>query len=154
MAFKHHDEAIIPFNDTNCCEILEDGVTECPQNHCKHVTGACALGDDPEYFKHRYCELCRQGLFENLLEKTHEMRQEKTVQALETGKDLFIATGFQMSDGQWEYEHVNTKQKFLSSRSPETEEIIQYIGDAWLKRKKEQKQPTLQMTLKEYFKTF
>jgi hypothetical protein len=151
MAFKHHEEAIIPFNDTSCREILDDGVTECPQNHCEHVTGACALGDDPEYFKLRYCEICRQGLFESLLGKTHEMRQEKATEASATGKDLFIATGFQMAGGQWEYEHITTKKKFLDMRSPETEEIIQACGNAWLKREKEKKTPTHQMTLKEYF---
>ena len=154
MAFKHHDEAIIPFNDTSCTTILGDGVTQCTQKHCKHLTTVCELADDPEYFKHCYCEICRQGLFENLLGKTHKMRQEKSAHALETGKDLFIATGFQMCDGQWQYEHVNTKKTFLDRRRPDTEEIIQDCGNVWLKREKEKKQPTCQTTLKDYFQNF
>jgi hypothetical protein len=154
MAFKHHDEAIIPFNDTSCTTILDDGVTQCTQKHCKHLKTVCELADDPEYFKHCYCEICRQGLFEGLLGKTHEMRQEKAAEASGTGKDLFIATGFQMCDGQWEYEHVNTEKKFLDCRSPVTEEIIQACGDAWLKRKKEKKPPTVQTTLKDFFQNF
>jgi N-acetylglutamate synthase-like GNAT family acetyltransferase len=154
MAFKHHDDAIIPFNDTSCTTILDDGVTQCTQKHCKHLKTVCELADDPDYFKHCYCETCRQGLFENLLEKTHEMRQEKSACALETGKDYFIATGFQMCDGQWEYEHVNTKKKFLDNRSPVTEEIIQACGDCWLKREKEKKSHTVQTTLKDYFQNY
>ena len=153
MAFKHHDEAIIPFNDTSCTTILENG-SQCTQKHCKHLKTACELADDPEYFKHCYCEICRQGLFENLLGKTHEMRQEKSAHVLKTGKDLFIATGFQMCDGQWQYEHVNTEKKFLDHRKPNTEEIIQACGDAWLKREKEKKSHTVQTTLKDYFQNF
>jgi hypothetical protein len=154
MAFKHHDEAIIPFNDTSCTTILGDGVTQCTQKHCIHLKTVCELADDPEYFKHCYCEICRQGLFENLLGKTQEMRQEKSARALETGKDLFIATGFQMCDGQWQYEHVNTKKTFLDCRSPVTEEIIQACGDSWLKREKEKKSRTVQTTLKDYFQNY
>jgi hypothetical protein len=154
MAFKHHDDAIIPFNDTSCTTILGDGQTRCTQKHCIHLTTVCELADDPEYFKNCYCETCRTGLFQNLLKKTHEMRQEKTAKALETGKDLFIATGFQMAGGQWEYEHVNSKKKFIDIRSPETEEIIQACGDAWLKRTKGQKPLTKQTTLKDYFQNY
>jgi hypothetical protein len=152
MAFAHHDEAIIPFNDSSCNTILENG-SQCTQKHCKHLTTVCELADDPEYFKTCYCEICRQGLLQNLLAKTHEMRQEKSKEALETGKDLFIATGFQMSDGQWEYEHINTKKKFLDNHAPDTEEIIQARGDVWLKREKikNQKPRTVQKTLKDYF---
>jgi hypothetical protein len=156
MAFAHHDEAIIPFNDTDCVQILENG-KQCSQKHCKHVDGICefASDDEADNFKVCYCEICRMGLFESLLLKTQDMRAEKIQKAKETGKELFIATGFQMGNGQWEYEHVTSKRKFLDARKPETEEIIQACGDSWL-LKGGNKKPTnpRQTTLAEYFKNY
>ena len=152
MAFAHHDEAIIPFNDTGCFITLENG-TQCSQKHCKHVDGVCELADDDEdNFKNCYCEVCRMGLFENLLSKTEDMRREKIKESEKTGKDLFVATGFQMASGSWEYEHVTSKLKFLDDRKPETEEIIQACGDSWLLRGGNRKPRTVQTTLKEYFR--
>jgi hypothetical protein len=153
MAFAHHDDAIIPFNDTDCFIILENGL-QCSQKHCKHVDGVCELAaaDEADNFKICYCEVCRLGLFENLLSKTEDMRREKIKEAKETGKELFVATGFQMASGSWEYEHVTSKLKFLDDRKPETEEIIQACGDSWLLRGGNRKPRTVQTTLKEYFR--
>ena len=149
MAFEHHDAAIIPFNDTTCNTILENG-TQCSQQHCKHAEDVCEMGEDTDSFKLRYCESCRMELFHFLRAKTEEARAEKAKKADETGKDYFIATGFQMCNGMWEYEHVNSGGKFFDMRKPDTEEIIQVCGDKWLLTRKEKR--TYQTTLKDFFK--
>ena len=49
MAFKYHDEAIIPFNNAECNTMLENG-SKCSQKHCKHIDdpNICELADEPE----------------------------------------------------------------------------------------------------------
>jgi hypothetical protein len=89
-------------------------------------------------------------LFHFLRAKTEEARAEKAKKADETGKDYFIATGFQMCNGMWEYEHVNSGEKFFDMRKADTEEIIQVCGDKWLLTRKEKR--TYQTTLKDFFK--
>ena len=55
-----------------------------------------------------------------------------------------------MCNGMWEYEHVNSGEKFFDMRKPDTEEIIQICGDKWLLTRKEKR--TYQTTLKDFFK--
>ena len=150
MAFKYHDEAIIPFNDAECNTMLENG-SKCSQKHCKHIDGPdnCELVDEPETFHARYCEICRMGLFHSLRRATEKMKQEKMEKIKETGKNYFIATGYESSAG-WQYEHLNSGEKFWDCKRPDTEEIIQACGDKWLKNKPTQR--TYQTTLENFFK--
>ena len=55
-----------------------------------------------------------------------------------------------MCDGSWEYEHVNSGERFLDMRKPDTEEIIQACGNKWLLTRGEKR--TYQTTLKDFFK--
>ena len=148
MAFKYHDEAIIPFNHKQCNETLVNG-SKCSQKHCLHYEDVCELADEPETFNNRYCDMCRLALFHALRRKTEEMKQDKLRKAAQTGKDYFIATGYQSSAG-WQYEHVNTSAKFWCDESPDTEEIIQNCGEKWLKDKQKE-QPTHQTKLTSFF---
>jgi hypothetical protein len=148
MAFKYHDEAIIPFNHKQCNTTLENG-SKCSQNHCVHYEDVCELADEPQTFNNRYCDICRLGLFHALRCKTEEMRDDKIQKVKETGKDYFIATGYNSSAG-WQYEHVNTGDKFWDNARPDTEEIIENCGKKWLKYKQKE-QPTHQTTLDNFF---
>jgi hypothetical protein len=149
MAFKYHDEAIIPFNHEKCNTTLENG-SKCAKKHCVHNEHICELADEPDTFAHRYCEICRLGLFHQLRRKTEEMKAEKMQEVKKTGKDYFIATGYKSSVG-WQYEHVNTGEKFWDEASPDTEEIIENCGRKWLNRKETQKQSTHQTKLTQFF---
>ena len=149
MAFKYHDEAIIPFNNTECNIVLENG-SKCAQKHCVHYENSCELADEPETFSNRYCEICRMGLFHSLRRETQKMKQEKMEKIKQTGKDYFIATGFESSAG-WQYEHVNSGHMFWNTARPDTEEIIQACGERWLKNKPMEER-THQTTLEDFFK--
>jgi hypothetical protein len=150
MAFKYHDEAIIPFNNKQCDTTLENG-SKCSQNHCVHYEDVCELADEPKTFNNRYCDICRLGLFHSLRRKTEEMKGEKLQKSKETGKDYFIATGYNSSAG-WQYEHVNTGDQFWDNTRPDTEEIIENCGKKWLNRKEQQKKhPTHQTKLMQFF---
>ena len=152
MAFKYHDEAIIPFNNIECNTMLEDG-SKCCQKHCRHYEDSCELADEPETFHGRYCEICLMGLFHALRRETEKMKKDKMEKVKETGKDYFIATGYESSAG-WQYEHINSGNKFWDSARPDTEEIIQACGEKWLKNKplEELCQRTHQTTIKHFFK--
>jgi hypothetical protein len=130
--------------------MLENG-SKCSQKHCKHIDdpNICELGDEPETFHARYCEICHMDLFHSLRHATEKMKQEKMEKIKETGKNYFIATGYQSSAG-WQYEHINSGEKFWDCESPNTEEIIQACGDKWLKNKPTQR--TYQTTLENFFK--
>jgi hypothetical protein len=149
MAFKYHDDAIIPFNNIECNTMLEDG-SKCCQKHCRHFEGICDLADEPKTFHTRYCEICRMGLFQSLRLATEKMKQDKMEKIKETGKDYFIATGYESSAG-WQYEHINSGEKFWDSKRPDTEEIIQACGEKWLKNKPPP-QRTHQTTIEHFFK--
>jgi hypothetical protein len=69
----------------------------------------------------------------------------------QTGKDYFIATGFESSAG-WQYEHINSGHMFWDKASPDTEEIIQACGEKWLKNKPKLEERTHQTTLENFFK--
>jgi hypothetical protein len=77
------------------------------------------------------------------------MRDDKLQESKQTGKDYFIATGFNSSAG-WQYEHVNTGDKFWDDARPDTEEIIENCGKKWLKYKQKEP-PTHQTTLDQFF---
>jgi hypothetical protein len=151
MAFKYHDEAIIPFNDVECNTMLENG-SKCCQKHCKHIDGPsiCELADEVETFHTRYCEICRVGLFQSLRRATEKMKQEKMEKIKETGKNYFIATGYESSAG-WQYEHLNSGDIFWDCKRPDTEEIIQACGEKWLKNKPPP-QRTHQTSIENFFK--
>ena len=65
--------------------------------------------------------------------KKDDLREELKKQAIQ-GKNVFLFTGKQLGS-QYEYEYVNTGEKFTRPEMPSTNEEIQRIGNIWLPRK-------------------
>ena len=138
---------LITLNVTRCWKMAQNAVKNIVDIHFE---GICDLADEPKTFHSRYCEICRMGLFQSLRLATEKMKQDKMEKIKETGKDYFIATGYESSAG-WQYEHINSGEKFWDSKRPDTEEIIQACGEKWLKNKPPP-QRTHQTTIEHFFK--
>ena len=119
----NHEKIIQRFASTEAC---------CNVQHCIHKKCvACGDGDDvDDDLNTRFCLKCISGIFHESLAETEQKRQEKRGKISEGHQ--FLPTGF--ADGTlFQYEHVNTGEKFFYSQEPYRDEIVQETGHKWLK---------------------
>ena len=136
-AFSEHEEAIKQFNSTTCTTTLQDG-TRCVREHCNHTLFACHLGNDAASFNNRYCCICRMGLHFTLEQKKDQKRENLKKKVLQ-GEHVFLFTGYQKGS-HYEYEYVNTGEKFECPEEPSTDAEVQRISNIWLTYKDEIKE--------------
>jgi hypothetical protein len=140
-AFSEHAEIIVPFNHTNCVTLVDD--KPCAGEHCKHRAFACHLGDDPDSFNERYCSACRVGLRKAMMIRQRDTH-EKLKKRAEQGEHVFLFTGAEKG-GWYEYQYVNTGEKFLRPETPMDDDAIQKAGDEWLKHRDDIKEREAKM---------